>query len=51
MYEIYNDLKKIADECMDVTECHLWPNGDIQIVGQRDCKTVQIKFEQVVQDV
>lgn len=46
MYEIYNDLKKIAEECMDITESHFWANGDVDITGQRDGKTVHISLKQ-----
>lgn len=50
MYEIYNDLRKISEECMEVTESHYWPGGKIQIVGNMDGKTVQIVMEKVEQD-
>ena len=43
MYEIFNDLKKIADESMDVIECHFSSYG-IEIIGERDGKIVRLSF-------
>ena len=45
MYEIFKDLLKLADESMDVTECHFWQSGDIDIVGERDGETVRISYK------
>lgn len=44
MYEIFNDLKKIADESMDVIECHCSSYG-IEILGERDGKIVRISYK------
>lgn len=41
MYEIFNDLKKIADESMDVIECHFSRHG-IDILGEREGKIVRL---------
>lgn len=43
MYEIFNDLKKIADESMDVIECHFSSYG-IDILGEREGKIVRLCF-------
>lgn len=43
MYEIFNDLKKIADESMDVIECHFSSCG-IDILGEREGKIVRLCF-------
>ena len=45
MYDIFKDLQKLADESMDVIECHFWLNGDIEIVGERDGKIVRINYK------
>lgn len=45
MYEIFKDLQKLADESMDVIECHFWLNGDIEIIGERDGKIVRINYK------
>lgn len=47
MYEIYNDLRKLAEECMDVTESHFWENGDVDITGKRDGKEFHLSLKQV----
>lgn len=47
MYDVYNDLKKIAEECMDITECHFWANGDVDITGNADGKTIHISLKRV----
>lgn len=47
MYEIYNDLKKIADEFMDITESHFWENGDVDITGMRDGKPFHLSLKQM----
>ena len=44
MYEIFNDLKKIADESMDVIECHFSSYG-IEILGERDGKIVRLSYK------
>lgn len=44
MYEIFNDLKKIADESMDVIECHYSSYG-IDILGERDGEIVRISYK------
>ena len=41
MYEIFNDLKKIADESMDVIECHFSSYG-IDILGEREGRIVRL---------
>lgn len=45
MYEIFKDLLKLADESMDVIECHFCPDGDIFIVGIRDGTTMRISYK------
>ena len=45
MYEVFKDLLKLADDMFDVTECHLWKNGGIDIVGtDGGGDTVVIRF-------
>ena len=44
MYEIFNDLKKIADESMDVIECHFSSYG-IDIMGERDGEIVRLTYK------
>ena len=43
MYQIFNDLKKIADESMDVIECHFSSYG-IDILGEREGRIVRLRF-------
>ena len=43
MYEIFYDLKKIADVSMDVIECHFSSYG-IDILGEREGKIVRLCF-------
>lgn len=43
MYEIFKDLQKLADESMDVIECHCGSCG-IEILGERDGKIVRLSF-------
>ena len=33
MYEVFKELLKMADDMVDVTECHFQENGDIRIIG------------------
>ena len=44
MYEIFKDLQKLADESMDVIECHFCSDY-ILIIGKRDGETVQISYK------
>ena len=44
MYQIFNDLKKIADESMDVIECHFSSYG-IDIMGERDGEIDRLTYK------
>ena len=41
MYEIFKYLQKLADESMDVIECHCSSYG-IDILGEREGKIVRL---------
>lgn len=43
-YELFNDLKKIADESMDVIECH-FSSYEIYIMGVRDGEIVRLSYK------
>ena len=44
MYEIFKDLQKLADESMDVIECH-FSSYSIDIMGERDGEIVRLTYK------